>query len=236
MKRIIAVAAVAAALLIAPAAAMAQPKAGTFSIIPRLGVTLAKITGDNVYMAGSNADIASVANPKYKPGLMAGADLEYQATDRLAISLGAYYSRQGEKYDDVTESHDASTKRWTEVTDWKQHHDYMNIPLMASAYVAQNFAVKVGVQMGINTSARMEYTTASFVRNDAGVASTEGIEKKKTDVKLKKTDFSIPVGISYEYMNVILDARYNIGLTKVYDNIDGRNTVFTFNVGYRFGF
>ena len=26
---------------------------------------------------------------------------------------------------------------------------------------------------------------------------------------------SIPVGLSYEYMNVILDARYHIGLTKV---------------------
>lgn len=53
-------------------------------------------------------------------------------------------------------------------------------------------------------------------------------------MKLKKVDFAIPVGISYEYMNVILDARYNIGLTKVYDNIDGKNSVFTFSAGYRF--
>lgn len=233
MKRKIAMAAVAALLLIAPAAVKAQPKAGTFSIIPRLGVTLAKITGDDV-LYGADNGIGKYAKSKYKPGLLAGVDLEYQATYKFALSLGAYYSRQGEKYDDVTEYHDTSSKKWIEVTDWKQHHDYVNIPLMVSTYVAPNFAVKVGVQMGINTSARMECAVATFTRNDAGIASTESVEKTKTDVKVKKTDFAIPVGISYEYMNVILDARYNIGLTKVYDDIDGRNSVLTFNVGYRF--
>ena len=30
----------------------------------------------------------------------------------------------------------------------------------------------------------------------------------------KKVDVAIPLGLSYEYMNVILDARYNVSLTK----------------------
>ena len=34
-----------------------------------------------------------------------------------------------------------------------------------------------------------------------------------------KTDFSIPVGISYEYMNVVIDARYNLGLSKVHKDL-----------------
>ena len=52
----------------------------------------------------------------------------------------------------------------------------------------------------------------------------------------KKVNVSIPVGLSYEYMNVILDARYHIGLTKVnkVDGRDSKNKVFTFTVGYRF--
>lgn len=220
-------------LIASSVSALAQPKAGTFSVIPRLGVTLAKVTGDNVYMAG-NSDFASVSKSKFKPGLMAGVDVEYQATDVLALSLGAYYSRQGEKYDDVVESHDMSAKKWEEITDWKQHHDYVNVPLMLSCYLARNLAVKVGAQVGFSTKGRMEYTRASFTRNDAGVGKTESVDKVKQDVELKKVDFSIPLGISYEYMNVILDARYNIGLTKVYDKIDGKNSVFTFNVGYRF--
>lgn len=214
--------------------ATAQPEAHSFSIIPRLGVTIAKITGDNVYPSGSGTDFANASSPKYKPGLMAGFDLEYQITNKLAASVGAYYSRQGEKYDDLTESHDHSTKAWKEVRDWKQHHDYINVPLTAIVYVAHNLAFRTGVQLGFNTSAKSEYTVASFSRNTSGEASTESVEKIKSDVDVKKFDVAIPIGISYEYMNVILDARYNIGLTRVYDELEGRNSVFSFNVGYRF--
>lgn len=212
----------------------AQPQAGTFSIIPRIGVNLAKITGDNVYHFDANSGFAEASKPKYKPGLMAGLDIEYQITNKIAASIGAYYSREGEKYDDVTEAHDISTKKWSEVRDWKQHHDYINIPLMISAYAAKNLAFKAGVQVGFNTNAKMEYTEATFSRNDAGEASTENVEKIKSDVDVKNVDISIPVGLSYEYMNVILDARYNIGLTKIYNKMDGRNSIFSFSAGYRF--
>ena len=47
-------------------------------------------------------------------------------------------------------------------------------------------------------------------------------------------DFSIPVGISYEYMNVCLDARYNIGVSKIADGDSGRNSVFQITLGYKF--
>lgn len=44
--------------------------------------------------------------------------------------------------------------------------------------------------------------------------------------------------MSYEFSNVIIDARYNIGLTQ-FQNIDGfkssKNSVFTFSVAYRLG-
>ena len=38
-------------------------------------------------------------------------------------------------------------------------------------------------------------------------------------------EVAIPLGLSYEYMNVILDARYNVSLTKAgkgdWDNLEG---------------
>ena len=54
---------------------------------------------------------------------------------------------------------------------------------------------------------------------------------------LTKLTFAIPVGVSYEFSNVIIDARYNIGLTQ-FQNIDGffessKNSVFAFSVAYR---
>lgn len=218
-----------AALAVA-AAANAQPKAGSFSIIPRLGVTLAKVTGDNMYV-----DENLSLSPKFKPGLLAGVDLEYQATNMLAVSIGAFYSRQGERYNDFEEAHDFTTKHWSEMRNVKQHCDYINVPVMLSIYGARNLAFKIGAQIGFNTHAQSEMTTAKLARDENDVVSTESLEKSKSDVALKKVDFSIPIGISYEYMNVILDARYNWGLTKVYKNgMDGKNAVFVFSAGYRF--
>ena len=52
--------------------------------------------------------------------------------------------------------------------------------------------------------------------------------------KVKTFDFSIPVGASYEYQNFVLDARYNIGVTKVIDGLDCRNSVFQLTLGYKF--
>ena len=55
------------------------------------------------------------------------------------------------------------------------------------------------------------------------------------EVTLNKFDLSIPVGLSYEYNRVTLDARYNIGLTKLYSGIDdsSRNSVITVTLGYK---
>lgn len=226
---------IAAFLLLVSVTAVAQPKAGTFSIIPRLGVTLASLTGETVYLETGDGN-APAGNRNFKPGLMAGLDVEYQITDILAVSAGAYYSQQGTKYDDIDEYHDVTTKKWQEVRNWKEHYDYVNIPVMLSAYVYKNLALKVGAQLGINTNGKMEYTSIPFSRTQSGEIQRGEIYKTENDILLKKVEFSIPVGISYEYMNVILDARYNIGVTNVnkYDVTTNRNSVFTFNVGYRF--
>lgn len=209
---------------------IAQPQAGTFSIIPRLGVTIAKLSGDDLKVAEGFS-----LSPKYLPGMTAGVDLEYQLTNALAVSAGAFYSQQGDKYDDYTEAHDITTKKWSETRDIKNKIDYINVPVMFSIYGARNLAFKVGAQFGFNVKAKTELTNATFVRGEDGNASTEDVTKLKGNIDVKKFDFSIPVGISYEYMNVILDARYNIGLTKVYKQLDtGKNCVFSFSAGYRF--
>ncbi len=211
-------------------AVVAQPKAGTFSVIPRIGVTLSRLSSDKLYI---DQDFSLTS--KYNPGMTVGADFEYQLSDILALSVGAFYSQQGNKYDDYAEAHNLSTKKWSEMRDIKNHFDYINVPIMASVYTARNLAFKAGLQLGFNTHASSEMTTATFVRSDDGNASTQSVDKSKSDVAVKTFDLSIPVGISYEYMNVILEARYNIGLTKVYKHLDyGKNSVISFTAGYRF--
>ena len=94
--------------------------------------------------------------------------------------------------------------------------NYLNIPILANYYVWQGLAVKAGVQPGFLLSAKYG----------------------DDDIKdgLKKFDLSIPVGVSYEYKNCVLDFRYNIGVTKLNKEGDKshKNSVFAITLGYKF--
>lgn len=81
--------------------------------------------------------------------------------------------------------------------------------------------MKVGIQPGFNVN--------SSAKASVGDTSAE------TDFDgTKSFDFSIPVGLSYEFSNVVLDARYNFGVTKVFDGSDSCNSVFQIALGYKF--
>lgn len=145
------------------------------------------------------------SDPRY--GVAAGAEFEYQATDIFSLSFGALYSQQGGKMKDGG-------------TTYTRKADYVNVPIMANVYVAPGLAVKLGVQPGFNVNSKFETSVSGTTRS--------------TDIDAKSVDFSIPVGLSYEYKNVVLDARYNWGLTKVFDNRDYKNSVFQITLGYKF--
>ena len=51
---------------------------------------------------------------------------------------------------------------------------------------------------------------------------------------VKGFDLAIPVGLSYQYQNIVLDARYNWGVTKITDGADSKNSVFQITLGYKF--
>ena len=95
--------------------------------------------------------------------------------------------------------------------------DYLNIPVTADFYVAKGLALKTGLQFGILMNAKLE----------------------DSDIKdaCEKLNLSIPLGISYEISNVILDLRYNLGLTKTNKPDNGskaRSDLFQITVGYKF--
>ena len=49
-------------------------------------------------------------------------------------------------------------------------------------------------------------------------------------------DISIPAGISYDFSRLVLDARYNFGLLKIFDDdyLDSKNLTFQLAIGYKF--
>lgn len=99
---------------------------------------------------------------------------------------------------------------------YKGHLNYLNVPILANFYVAQGFALKAGVQPGFLLSAK-----------------SEGIDIKSN---INSVDLSIPVGLSYEIYKIVVDARYNVGVTKINKKGDRyqRNSVIQITLGYRF--
>ena len=163
----------------------------------------------------SIANLTDMKDSDPRVGLVAGVEGEYQVSDIFSISAGALYSMQGAKstVSAFGQSATATTKL-----------DYINVPIMANVYVVKGLAVKLGIQPGFKVSSTKKTDTSSLV----GTGTTSH------DIKAQSVDFSIPVGVSYEYSNFQLDARYNWGLTKVFENGKDKNSVFQITLGYKF--
>ena len=103
-------------------------------------------------------------------------------------------------------------------SDFNQKLDYLNIPILANYYVAPGFAIKAGVQPGFLMSAKMD-----------------GHDIKDN---FKTFDLSIPLGLSYEFSDFVVDARYNLGLTKLDKDGEDKayNNVFMLTLGYKIPF
>lgn len=145
-----------------------------------------------------------------------GVELEYQFTKQLAFAVGLVYSPQGSYANDLN----GNVPNGYNVKSTKQI-DYLNVPIVANLYLLKGFAVKLGIQPGFNVKANIE-------------TESKGRKENYTLYDVKWFDFSIPIGLSYEYKNFVADARYNIGFTKVIDGTKSKNKVFQFTLGYKF--
>ena len=155
------------------------------------------------------ANITDAVGADPRIGLAAGAEFEYGLTDNIGLSAGVLYSMQGAKASE-------------ESVDYTLKLDYLNVPILANIYVSKGLALKLGVQPGFKLSSKVK-----------GEASGVTAELEVED-GVKSVDLSIPVGISYQYQNLVFDARYNWGVTKIIDDADSKNSVFQITVGYKF--
>ena len=149
-----------------------------------------------------------------------GMEAEYMITNIFSLSAGVMVSNQGGKYDKDGLKYTADI-------------DYANIPIMANVYVLPGLALKAGVQPGFRLKAKMETDNGSYDIDE--FYKLVGMLIPGEEPKINKFDLAIPVGISYEYENVVLGARYNWGLLKV-ENIGPAyyNRVFEVTLGYKF--
>lgn len=210
--------------------AQEESPVGKFSAIPRLGVTIANLSGNKIVASGGDLD------SKNKVGFLGGVDVEYRVSKDLAVGLGVYSAQQGFRYPDFS-----TPSPKNDVPTSVGYHDYhvnlhfLNVPLYVKGYLFDGFAVMTGLQAGFFINSKESFEATEMTSNKDGSTTYGETKPYSGDYDCKKMDWSIPVGISYEYMNVILDARYHFGLTNISKTDESmKNKAFTVTVGYRF--
>lgn len=215
---------------------LAQPSAGSFSLIPRLGVNFANMTNNEVVVTlDANPQNDKTLKSRIKPGLTVGFDAEYQATDHVSVSLGLHYSQQGSRFPDFERKEGEFVEGYS---DWHTDLDYLNVPMLLGYRIANGFSVKAGLQLGMLLSAKDHMGTTDIILHEGGGREQGKAVEQTTDLydDCKKVDFSIPLAVNYEFENVVLDARYCFGLSRIHqlDIVKSRNSVVQLSVGYRF--
>lgn len=169
-------------------------------------------------MIGGTLSTITKTDADMKFGVVGGAEFGYNLSDNLALTAGALFTMEGAKKDE------SGIKSTTELS-------YLNVPLLLNYYVAPGFAVKAGIQPGFFLS---QETKIEGGGQEIKVTGSDG---------LNKFDLSIPVGVSYEFSNFVIDARYNLGLLKIakdddhhYETSDGKNSFFMLTIGYKINF
>lgn len=195
MKHIISV----AIMALLPMLATAQNETRHTSIIPHAGMTISKMDGS-----------ALTAAEKWKAGYTVGATFEFPLSQKLSLITGADFSLIGTGFEEKKEKY-ATAKEHLDAT-------YVSIPLQIKAYLSnvKGLAVHIGVQAGALISAKEKMTIQSIRTMDLGDGTSSMYlwetykEKKSKDVSSNFRNFviGIPLGVSYEWRRITLDASY----------------------------
>ncbi|MGP1435180.1 MAG: porin family protein [Phocaeicola sp.] len=236
----------------------AQQKAGTFTITPKVGLTVSNFSGNMPatisyaiiphinestttlepapeYKVGS----ISFSDSKEKTGFIIGAEGQYQFTSCFGMSLGVFYTQEGARYktkgynfktnDDVMiDIHDNITT----------HLDYISLPVLANVYIWRGLALKAGIQPEVSVNKKIDANFTVSYKNHSAALSSDNMDN------IRSFAISVPVGISYEYKNIVADLRYHFGLTDLKKDGDAGNStsksgsahnrMLSLTIGYKF--
>ena len=225
-------------MMLLPMWTTAQNESRHVSVIPHAGVTISKMDGS-----------ALTASKEWKAGYTFGASVEFPLSQNFSLLTGADFSLIGTGLEKQKEKY-ASADEKLDVT-------YLSVPLQIKTYFSgvKGLAAHIGVQAGILLSAKDKMTIHSIRTMNLGndVSSMylweSYKEKKSEDVssKFRNVVIGIPLGVSYEWRHITLDASYCFELRQAIslktDNPGGwgfnnsptaRNYAIYITAGYKF--
>lgn len=168
--------------------------------------------GINLANISNSDNVSNDSDGKYKMGIHLGAVGEMQITDLLGFQVELLYSGQGFRFKALNGKVQARV-------------NYLNVPVLVKFRVWEGLSLEAGPQFGIACNAKTR------------LKSGDTVIKTKFNDDLNRFDLSLSLGMSYElFTGIIASARYNVGLTNVFDKdwvgSTNKNSVFQFSVAY----
>lgn len=148
-------------------------------------------------------------------GLMAG----YKINDLIGLQAEALYSLQGSKMTNSDQIHS---------------YNYVKIPLLAKLYLIGGLNIEAGISFNWLVKAQREWSASTTDAN--GITTT--LRRTENLLSNSKTfDFTVPVGINYQFSRLIdIGLRYDISTLRVPEDKDNRakSSNWSLSLGLRF--
>ena len=193
--------------ILTPFTLMAQEHENHWYIIPRTGVTFSGVYGDDW-------------ESKMRTGYVVGVDVEGDL-DKFGFRTGVFFTSIGSKMSEITYKGIPGRIDREKIVgpqyNWVMN--YLCFPLMSEWHPIKNLSLMAGFQFGIRVN-------------------KHGHGKDEDEITGRYSNpwwASIPIGLSYNIGPIMLDARYNLGLSVLSGDSGGqRLDAITISLGYRF--
>jgi opacity protein-like surface antigen len=179
------------------------------TIIPKVGLTLSKWSGDDVEDA------------KFKPGFTIGAGLNMPlGTGMISLQPEINYIQKGVKFEegDISE---------------KYTLNYLEVPVLVKATFGEGtkFYVNAGPSVAFGLGGKYKWEEGD--EDGDGDIKFGDEDENSDDFYIEKgTDIGLQLGVGAIIAEkVMIDVRYGLGLTDLYDDISVKNNVLQFTVG-----
>ena len=225
--------------LVATGAATAQEEEySRWSVTPKAGLTVATVVGDDAQENSSSMAWAAGLEASLRPGRL------------LSFDFGLFYTRDRIKEEGQINYPNGNQFNFT-ASHFRLVTERLDMPLLLGLHVMPGLTLKAGMQPSLLMSATSKYHFAGFyvepplnaIYTDADLANLPKIpvdRDEKAGIKSQMYDFDIciPIGASYEWHNIVFDARYHFGLLSIAKDGDKKQDVnrryLLLTLGYRF--
>lgn len=160
----------------------------------------------------TNVNGDDIDGPDSRTSFHVGLMGELPLADIFSLQAEVLYSGQGFEYDFEGPGGDKV----------EYQLDYINVPILAKLYVVKGLSFEVGPQFGFLVSEEIDYEPT---------ADDGDIDLNQVDT----FDFSVAGGVTFlTDLGFFASGRYNLGVTDIIEDVNGKNSVFQISVGYKF--